>query len=270
MSAVDPLVYFPATAAALSAGPVVVGHRGMGRTGPGNRWVENTRAGFAAAYAAGARWVELDVLPSAEGDLMLVHDSFHAGVPVWQTPTSVLLAAGFEPLEGLEHDLPVGLGLDVEIKTVPGDADGHAGPALVAPVLDWIWMNTADRPVLVSSFAPHVVATVHTSGVPAGWLGTEGHALFEVVTHAISAGLQAVVVYSPTALEHAPVEQVSYGLALAADHGVTVWGWDVTSERVGDLLDLGVGGVVVDDVPAAVAVLPGAGLPGAGTGLAAA
>jgi len=49
--------------------PRVIGHRGAAAVAP-----ENTLAGLAAAAAAGARWVEIDVRLSADKVCVLSHD----------------------------------------------------------------------------------------------------------------------------------------------------------------------------------------------------
>jgi glycerophosphoryl diester phosphodiesterase len=50
--------------------PYVIGHRGASRTVP-----ENTLAAFVAAWQAGARWVEADTQPTADGVPVILHDS---------------------------------------------------------------------------------------------------------------------------------------------------------------------------------------------------
>ena len=49
--------------------PLVIAHRGASAVAP-----ENTMPAFAAAWRAGAQWVETDVQPSADDVLVLLHD----------------------------------------------------------------------------------------------------------------------------------------------------------------------------------------------------
>jgi glycerophosphoryl diester phosphodiesterase len=49
--------------------PVVIGHRGAAAVAP-----ENTMPSFEAGWAAGARWVEADVQPTADSTLVMLHD----------------------------------------------------------------------------------------------------------------------------------------------------------------------------------------------------
>ncbi len=74
-----------------SARPLVVAHRGLGQTfhregitgdtctaarifPPEHPYLENTIAGFAAAFAAGADMVEFDVHPTTDGHFVVFHD----------------------------------------------------------------------------------------------------------------------------------------------------------------------------------------------------
>ena len=58
----------------MSVGPLVIGHRGA----PGYR-PEHTRAAFEVAIAQGADAVEVDVVPSRDGELIVRHDAGLAG-----------------------------------------------------------------------------------------------------------------------------------------------------------------------------------------------
>lgn len=49
--------------------PIVIAHRGASAAAP-----ENTMAAFHAAFAAGALWIETDVQPTADNELVLIHD----------------------------------------------------------------------------------------------------------------------------------------------------------------------------------------------------
>lgn len=62
-------------AACGAPGPVVYGHRGMGENAEGNPWAENTVAAFLAALDEGADGVEMDVHPTGDGELVVLHDA---------------------------------------------------------------------------------------------------------------------------------------------------------------------------------------------------
>ncbi len=60
----------PGRAAARVARPTIVGHRGAAAL-----WPENSRAGFEKALQLGVRMFELDVHPSRDGVLAVIHDA---------------------------------------------------------------------------------------------------------------------------------------------------------------------------------------------------
>ena len=95
--------------------PWVIAHRG----GPAAGVEENSLAAFAAAQAAGADMMELDVRRSGDGKLVVVHDTAVAGLSVRRTPLAALRAAtGLELAElSTVVDFAAGrFGLDVELK----------------------------------------------------------------------------------------------------------------------------------------------------------
>jgi glycerophosphoryl diester phosphodiesterase len=152
-------------------GPVVVGHRGAPRRAP-----ENTAASFAAAAADGATWVELDARRCADG-LVVAHDPVTAGGVVLIDRTVADLAAlGVEELSGVLAGLPPGLGVDVELKNLPGEPDADDDEALAAQVAPLLVAAAAARPVVATSFNPGTVAAMgeHASGIARGFLSGPG------------------------------------------------------------------------------------------------
>ena len=118
---------------------------------------ENSLAAFAAAHAAGADMVELDVRRSGDGRLVVVHDAAVAGMPVRRTSLEALRGAtGLELAElSAVVDFAAGrLGLDVELKE-PGYEDEVL--AALEPA------RAADPPLIVTSFFSRVVRRVRVS-----------------------------------------------------------------------------------------------------------
>ena len=79
----------------------IIGHRGAGGVAP-----ENTRAAIERAISAGAQWVEIDVQETADGEVVVIHDSDLmkiAGVDlkVWDATieeiTAVDIGSSFDP-----------------------------------------------------------------------------------------------------------------------------------------------------------------------------
>lgn len=162
----------------------VVAHRGFAGAYP-----ENTLAAVRRACVEGADAVEVDVLPSGDGDVVVLHDSTPARVtdasgsaatrPVWETPLDDLrdlsvLGTG-EPVPLLREVVdvvPPEVDLFVELKN-PGSGevrfDERLPEAAVAEqraiwrpfarrVLDVL--STGDHDVVVSSFCEGALAAV--------------------------------------------------------------------------------------------------------------
>ena len=79
----------------------VIGHRGAGGVAP-----ENTRAAIERAISAGAQWVEIDVQETADGEVVVIHDSdlmkiAGADLKVWDATvdeiTAVDIGSSFDP-----------------------------------------------------------------------------------------------------------------------------------------------------------------------------
>ncbi|MGH9019953.1 MAG: glycerophosphodiester phosphodiesterase, partial [Acidimicrobiales bacterium] len=100
----------------------VLAHRGLHRAER-----ENTLAAFAAARAAGADGVELDVHASADGVAVVHHDSSLAGRALGSTPASEL--PDYVPTLGAALEACAGLWVNVEVKSPAGASAGSPGMA---------------------------------------------------------------------------------------------------------------------------------------------
>jgi glycerophosphoryl diester phosphodiesterase len=151
--------------------PPVIGHRGAAALAP-----ENTLAGFRAAAAAGARWVEFDVKLTQDGVAVLMHDetlerTTDGRGAVARTPFAAIAAldAGgwFGPayrgervptLDQAFAELDrLGLGANIEIKPCRGRAAPTAEAVVAAVAASWPRRLPAP---LVSSFEPDCLAVV--------------------------------------------------------------------------------------------------------------
>lgn len=152
----------PAAAPPCPALPPIIGHRGAAACAP-----ENTLAGFRAAKALGCSWVEFDVRLTADGALVLCHDSrldrtTDGSGEIAKLPLAAVRAcdagsrfgAGFagERVPTLDEALACacqfGLGINIEIKADRGLAGATA--AAVTAALGRLGAPRAG--VLVSSF----------------------------------------------------------------------------------------------------------------------
>jgi glycerophosphoryl diester phosphodiesterase len=173
--------------------PRVWAHRGGGRLAP-----ENTLAGIAQAVTVGCRGIEFDVMLSADGTPVLIHDETvdrttdgRGRVAQLSDAELARLDAGGwygaqwagEPIPRLDQALVAGLAADlfmnVEIKPARGfEADtGRVAAELVAEV-----MAGREGRVVLSSFSEEALDAARAAAsqlprgllvgrIPAGWLG---------------------------------------------------------------------------------------------------
>jgi glycerophosphoryl diester phosphodiesterase len=153
--------------------PLVIAHRGASAYAP-----ENTMAAFRAAVALGAQMIELDVHPTRDGRLAVIHDEsidrtcdgrgfvgemtlaelqvFDAGL--WWGP-------GFagERVPALEDVLAFARGrvsVNVEVKAPAGGGPGRVDDAVVRPLFAALDATGMREAVVVSSFQPEVLRAV--------------------------------------------------------------------------------------------------------------
>lgn len=220
---------------------LVLAHRGLHSAER-----ENTLAAFAAARAAGADGVELDVRASADGALVVVHDPVAGGVVVAGSPASALPAWVPTLAEALEAC--AGLVVNVEVKNSPGDPGYDATGALARAVVAAV--AGARARVIVSSFdrATCEAARAADAGLAVGWLLVPGADVAARAAPAAAAGLSALHPH------HRDLD--APGAAAAAGAGLDVNVWTVNAAAdVERVAALGVAAVISDDPAGARAAL---------------
>lgn len=233
--------------------PVVMGHRGAPRVAP-----ENTPAAFAAAAAAGATWVELDVRRAVDG-LVVCHDPCTPeGVPLIGLRAAELHAQGIWPLAEVLDGLPPGLGVDVEVKNLPGEPDYDETAAVADLVAPLLAAAARRRLLVVTSFNPATLAAIGETApaVPRGLLHTpalRARAALELV-----AELEARVLCTH-------VDTPDLGAAVVAEaheRGVAVLVWTVDdAARAVVLASEGVDALCTNEPAALVAAVGSAPMP---------
>lgn len=221
--------------------PVVVGHRGVRRP----ELVENTPAAFAAASAEGATWVELDARRSADGVAVVYHDGCTPdGIAVVQRTAGELAASGIHALAGVLAGLPPGLGVNIEVKNLPGEPDYDPEDTFVEVVAEVVGATAGARPLLMSSFNPLTVGALVAAlpAVPAGLIHYEGIAVEAAVELALEFG--AVALASRLGAEGLDAT----GIGQAHDAGLEVMAWTVNDVGVArDLAEAAVDAICTDD-----------------------
>ena len=138
--------------------PKVIGHRGAAAYAP-----ENTLESFREARRRGATWVETDIMLTADGVPVVMHDDSlkrNMGVDrlVAETPRAELPRAVPTFEEAIACWGELGLGCNVEIKPTPG-REAETGRAVVE-TLRRCWPAHLPAPLL-SSFKDAALAAAH-------------------------------------------------------------------------------------------------------------
>lgn len=215
---------------------LVIAHRGAsGAHPPGN-----TIEAFRAARQLGADWVELDVRPTADGQLVVHHDHHlpdgriiatmaAAERPDW-VPT---LAAALDACDGM--------GVNVEIKVDPPVAGTAAQDALVAGTVELLVATGTPERFLVTSFDWPVMAEVRSLApqLPTGLLAFDLSSGPDVLEVAAAQGHRSVNPWDP----FVTAELVERARQLHLE--VTTWTVD-DPNRVDALVQLGVHGIITD------------------------
>jgi glycerophosphoryl diester phosphodiesterase len=246
--------------------PVQIAHRGFAGVYP-----ENTLAAVRGAAADGAEMVELDVVPTGDGDVVAFHDARldgggdSRGVTdgegvVWERPTSAVTAArvlGTDERVPLLADVvgavPDGVGLNVELKN-PGTgairpfealsaADRRVARERWTPFVDELCAVTdsSDVDVLFSSFCEGALAAVQSRDGDARLAALVGHRDWE-------AGVEVARRYDVDAV-HVPIEQADNEAvtAVADDIGAATNVWTVRDWRDAKrALQAGADGLIAD------------------------
>jgi glycerophosphoryl diester phosphodiesterase len=201
----------------LKFSPPLIAHRGASNLAP-----ENTLAAFRKAYELGAKWVEFDVMLSADGEAVVIHDetldrttSGHGEVAGFTYQDILKLDAGswFGPAfvnekiptlkEVIEFLREHGMTANVEIKAVPGQEE-----QVVKKVLGDIkqyWGNEIPPP-LISSFSMPILLQVREQ---------DSRALIGVLIHEWFDGWQAVC-------EELNCSSVNLNLDIVSDSAIQV------------------------------------------------
>lgn len=225
---------------------VVMGHRGAPVEAP-----ENTPAAFSRAAEAGAAWVELDARRSADHVVVVHHDAWTVdGQAVGEQAAADLRAQGVWTLAEVLDGLPDGLGVDIEVKNLPGEPDYDEDEGLVRLVATLL--ADCRRPVMTSSFNPSSVqaSRQHLPGVASGLLVTAG--LRGPAGVAITEEIGAQV-YCP----HVDTPELDAATVAAAhEAGLAVLVWTVDDVARATLLaDAGVDALCTNDPRRLVAAL---------------
>lgn len=226
------------------AGPLIIGHRGASASFP-----ENTLAAFAGAIDQGADGIELDVRRSADDVLVLHHDAQLADGRLVVELTADELPESVPSLA--EALLATGdVLVNIEIKNSPADPDYDAEAGISLAVAGLVASFDSYTRTIVSSFEMENILRIRETdaNIPIGWL-TWGQAdPASLVARAAAHELRSI---HPHDLQ---VDAAFVGRAHDAALEVHVWTVD-DPERIRQLADFGVDGIITNDPALAVVSL---------------
>lgn len=235
--------------------PRLIGHRGAAKVAP-----ENTAAGFAAASAAGLRWVEVDAKITKDGVVVLMHDDSVDRTTSGFGPVESLTAAQLAELDAgswfssdfrgekiptlaaaMGQFARLGLGCNIEIKPSPG-LEEETARLVVRQVLAE-WPSSLPAP-LMSSFAVRSleVALALAPELPRGYLASKLPDEWRDLTARLRC---ATVNLGGRGLTREIVQRVS------AEYPLAVWTVNEAS-RARELLSWGAASIITDDPHLAV------------------
>ncbi len=224
----------------------VIAHRGASKAES-----ENTVAAFRAAAQLGAQAVELDVRRSADGALVVHHDSdLPDGRGISRTDAAQLPPSVPTLAEAL--DACAGMWVNVEIKNDPAEADFDATDAIADRTMEVLLARGEPERWLISSFRIETVDRCRViadgAGVPirTAWLtGVVPDDVVELLTSRGHAALHPWV-----RLLRRDVIDACH----AAGIEVNTWTCD-EPERMAELLDWGIDGICTNVPDVALSVI---------------
>lgn len=224
----------------------IIGHRGASATHP-----ENTLEAFRAAAEQGAHGVELDVRRTKDDVLVVFHDAHLTDGRIIRELDAEQLPASIPSLaEAL--DACADLWINVEIKNMPDDPDYDAEHGISIAVAGLLSAYDANERVIVSSFDISSVDRIRSIDptIPVAWIVWAQADPQTLIDRAAGHEMQAI---------HPHDFLVDRGfLAKAREAGLAVNVWTVDdTDRMKELVALGVDGIITNAPAAAVAALGG-------------
>ena len=168
--------------------PLVVAHRGASI-----EYYENTIEAFSAAKEQGADWVELDIRRSKDGVLVVHHDAHLADGRLIRDIDSKDLPA-FIPSLAEAFECMEGLGVNIEVKSLPGEPDREDMVMVCEAVVGLALAYRTTELLRVSSFDMSAVNRIRAANedLPTGWLVLERTGSNQILDRVVNHGHGAV------------------------------------------------------------------------------
>ena len=228
---------------------LIFGHRGAAAHAR-----ENSRAAFELAAAQGADGVELDVRRTADGVLVVQHDSTVEGLGPIIEHTAAELRGHIPDLLTFPEAMEACRGIiaNIEIKNFTTDPDFDPDDTVATEVVAWVHENGWDDRAIISSFNHATVDRVrHLSGsVATGQLILSGADAAEQLLAAHLRGHKALHPHLSSLTDAKELAAVATGL------GMWLLAWTVDEpETVRSLRASGITGIITNDPAGAVSAI---------------
>jgi glycerophosphoryl diester phosphodiesterase len=236
--------------------PTILGHRGCGRGNVDGR-AENSLDSFLRAVELGVDWVEVDARRTRDDRLVVAHNPTDGeGVFYADITGDEAARRGALLLEELLDALPLGVGVDFDLKTSMEDATRDRVATTAAQLARIAGFEARRRPVLVTTFDPSALDILRelVPGVPRGLLTWLHFPIGHAVAAAGHLDVQVLAVHwgslrparGEPAGTHRPVE---YVLELVHASGRQFVAWCPPPRFARELVKAGVDALCLDDIP---------------------
>lgn len=230
---------------------------------------ENTVESCLAAVEAGLSWIEIDAQRTADDLLVLRHDwTAPDGSYIVHHTAAELAQQGIVRLGDVLGAVPREIGIDIDVKTVLGDATAPRSRRTGALLAGALGEESSRRPLLVTSFDPGLLAEVrpalpHASFGLLTWLSFP---LQNAIPAAASLGVEVVALHTgsfgpqeeaPFARgdERPPFPAATDAIDAAHEAGLEVLVWCPDPAVAPRYAAAGADALCVDDVPATLMAL---------------
>ena len=237
-----------------------MGHRGFGRDVV-DGLVENSLLSCQRAIAAGAEWVEVDVVATADDRLVLSHSMRVEGRRISTLPYGHHLLRNLTTLEELFDVLDPSAGVITEVKCSPLESRPYRTASLATHAALQESRRHPDRPQVVYSFNPESSRYIHAilsdGPVLAGVIARQGSTLTSLLAeaHATRSSFLAAPVASLLDSSNYLRSGVLRQLTEARNAGIAVMAWCPSNDQARALSTLDVTALCVDDIPTCRAIL---------------
>ena len=246
-----------------TSNPIIIGHRGSGRgevQTPSGLVRENTIDSFLAAYKMGITWVETDAAKTADGFLVLNHDTvLPDGTPISEISLAEAKKYGLDSLTSTFQSLPDDLAMIVEVKDILEDSSSLY-PTTAKLIAQALLEERArsSRPLVTYGFTSAMPLTlnslINTNSISVGTIAHGGTDLIGMILSSLEYPASVIAAHTSTLIGDRAENQLRpYTLQQAIDRAhsleksLLAWTPDLRQAQL--LASTSIDALCVDDLP---------------------